>query len=181
MTTMPTETESAPVSRVNPMTTSRLAAEAAAAVPVKPWTPPLAHEKPKSPDFQARLEEAEEIRSQGQALAARADSMITAAKIRNQKITALEVEKTELLNRITAAEGRDCKAELARNEARFFDLYGKLAQTLPEIADLNTCVQSFAWLPLLEKKLLVLAKTLKARVEKIDEELASLTASTEAK
>ena len=103
--------------------------------------------------------------------------MTTAAKILDQKITALEVEKAELLGRITAAEGRDCKAELARNRARIHQLYGKTTLTGPEIYDLNIAGQSLSWLPLFEKELVVLAKTLKARVDAIDKELATIIES----
>ena len=167
-----------PISGAARMRAENLEAEARAAAPVKPWQPaPLPHQKPKTAAVQAQLEEADSIRSQGQELAARADSMTTAAKLLDQRITALEVEKAELLGRITAAETRDCKAELARNRARIHQLYGKTTLTAPEINDLNISGQSLAWLPLFEKELVALAKTLKARVEKIDEELAGLTAS----
>jgi len=173
---MPTETESAPApaARTNPMTVSRLAAQAAAEAPVKPWTPASA--PPRHPVVLAGLEKAAELRVQGEQLNAQAESITTRAKLTEQRIVAFQVERAELLGRITAAESRDCKAELARNRARIHLLYGKTTLTSAEIYDLNTAVQSLAWLPLFEKELLTLAKTLKARVEKIDEELAGLTA-----
>ena len=140
--------------------------------PAQLWqpTPP----PPRHPAVLAGLEKAAELRAQGEQLSADADALTMRSKLTGQRIESLQREKTELLNRITAAEGRDCKAELARNEARFFDLYGKTGHTFSEIADLNTCVQSFSWLPLLEKKLLALAKALKVRLGEIDAALAEL-------
>jgi hypothetical protein len=170
---LPTGTANAPV-RINPMTTQRLAAAAAANAPARPWQPaPLT--PPPHPRVVELTAEADAVRAAVAAESARADSLTTAAKIVGQRIASLEREKTEMLNRIASVEGRDCKAELARNRARIHQLYGKTSLSGPEIYDLNTSTQSLSWLPLLERELLALAKALRARLAAIETELGEIT------
>lgn len=169
---MPTTETTAPVSQVNPMTTSRLAAEARAAAP--PWTPPLPQQKPKPPAVVAKLENAAAIRSQGQELTAQADSLTTAAGIVGQRISALETERTAIQLRLATIEETDLKAQREKARASIHDLFGKPSLTYTERQGLNEAALCLAWSPLLEKEVPAIKKNLQSRLEKIGAELAEL-------
>jgi hypothetical protein len=177
MTIMPTET--APVSRVNPLTLQRQAAEAAAAAP--PWTPTLPQQKPKPPAVQARLEEAANIRSHGLQLASQADSMTTAAKILEQKLSSLNNERAELLSRIGIIESRNFAAEKAQAQDTFNRFYGVFALETHQLTALNAAIIFLDTVAVTERLAPPLAKKLKLRVSDIDEEIANLTAPTKTK
>ena len=166
-------TATSPTTTAAQMRAADRAAEDRVNAPVVPRTP-ASLRKPDHPVVAALKTNADAIRAEAEATLATADSMTLAANRTGQRIESLQREKTELLNRIIAAESRDCRAELARNRARIHELYGQTSLTAAQYVDLNTAVQSLSWLPLLEKELAILAKMLKARLGEIEKSLAEL-------
>ena len=150
-------------------------AEARAALPVTPrQAAPL---KPAPHPRQAALmAEADAIRQEASQAATRADNLTVQARVTGQRIGNLETERTGILQRLANIGENDLKSKLAANRARIHQLYGKPTLTGVETNDLNLAVASLAWFPLLEKEVVVIKKDLQTRLEKVEAQLAELTA-----
>jgi hypothetical protein len=155
--TMPTEiielpagAANAPV-RINPMTTQRLAVEAAANAPARPWQPAPLRPAPH-PRVVELTAEAEAVRAAADVQLAQADRMGIAAKITGQRISGLENERTELQQRLSVIERRDLKAEREQARRQIHELYGKLSLTAAETTSLNAAVTALPGTPSLKKR-----------------------------
>lgn len=173
---MPTTIAEKPVSGAARMRAENLEAEARAAVPVKPWTPTLPQQKPKPPAVQARLEEAAGMRAEGQELTAKADSLAVAANLLNQRLSALDIERTAILQRLTNIESRNFASEKAQAQDTFNRFYGVHALEHHQLTALNSAIIFLDTVAVTERLAPPLAKKLKIRVSEIDEEVANLTA-----
>jgi hypothetical protein len=170
---LPTGTANAPV-RINPMTTQRLAADAAANAPARPWQPAPLRPAPH-PRVVELTAEAESVRAAADAQLAQADRMGIAAKITGQRISSLENERTELQQRLSVIERRDLKAGREQARRQIHELYGKVSLTAAETTSLNAAVISLSWYPLLEREVPIIVKDLKARLAGIETDLGKLT------
>ena len=173
MTTM-TETP-APAARTNPLTLQRQAVIDAANAPKPTWQPaPL--RPPPHPAVVALREKADAIRADAAATATTADSMTQAANAVGQRIASLEGEKTGLVARL-ANIPNDLKAMRESARGTIHRLYGRTALDHAERESLNSASLALAWTKEIEKELPIIKKDLQARLEEINAELETLTAS----
>jgi len=146
--------------------------------PESPALPPLERPRPaRLPEVQRRLEIAAGLRAEGEELIARSSNETTGAKILEQKISTLEVERIAIQQRLGTIEAQDFKARLERCRATVRQLYGITNLSPAQIVSLNEAGHGLAWIPELAKEIPSILKTLKTRLSEIDKEIEALESS----
>ena len=169
-------TTTTPTSGASLMRAADRAAEDRVNTPVKPWTPaPL--RPPPHPTVAALKAEAEAVRENAAATAARADSMTQAANAVAQRIDSLERDRTDIRQWLTGIEETDLKALRESARADVHRLYGRPRLDHNQQTTLNGACAALSWTKEVEKELPAMKRDLQTQLEKIEMELASLTAT----